>query len=129
MLISIQIQAPAAIVAKPAAQGGFSMALTIKAANFDELVMKSDKPVLLDFWAVWCGPCRMVAPTIDKLAEDYQGRAVVGKINVDEEAELAEQFKVLSIPTIYILKNGKVAERLVGARPYAELAAALDKHI
>lgn len=104
------------------------MALTIKSDNFDELVMKSDKPVLLDFWAVWCGPCRMVAPTIDKLAEDYKGRAVIGKINVDEEAELAEQFKVLSIPTIYIMKGGKVAERLVGARPYAELAAALEKH-
>ncbi len=105
------------------------MALTIKSDNFDELVMKSDKPVLLDFWAVWCGPCRMVAPTVDKLAEDYKGRAVIGKINVDEEADLAEQFKVLSIPTIYILKGGKVVERLVGARPYAELAAVLDKHI
>jgi thioredoxin 1 len=103
------------------------MALTIKSDNFDQLVMKSDKPVLLDFWAVWCGPCRMIAPTIDKLFEDYQGRAVIGKINVDEESELAEQFKVMNIPTIYILKSGKVVERLVGARPYAELAAALDK--
>jgi thioredoxin 1 len=105
------------------------MALTIKSENFDELVMKSSKPVLLDFWAVWCGPCRMVAPTVDKLAEDYKDRAIIGKINVDEESDLAEQFKVLSIPTIYILKNGKVVERLVGARPYAELAATLDKHV
>ncbi len=105
------------------------MALTIKTDNFDELVMKSDKPVLLDFWAVWCGPCRMVAPTIDKLAEDYKGKAVIGKINVDEESELAEQFKVMSIPTIYILKAGQVVEKMVGARPYAELAAALDKHL
>lgn len=105
------------------------MALTIKSDNFDELVMKSDKPVLLDFWAVWCGPCRMVAPTVDKLAEDYKDRAVIGKINVDEETELAEQFKVMSIPTIYILKNGQVAERMIGARPYTELAAALDKHL
>lgn len=105
------------------------MALTIKTDNFDELVMKSDKPVLLDFWAVWCGPCRMVAPTVDKLAEDFKGRAVVGKINVDEESELAEQFKVLSIPTLYIMKGGKVVERMVGARPYAELAAALEKHL
>ncbi|MEA4890871.1 MAG: thioredoxin [Clostridiaceae bacterium] len=105
------------------------MALTIKTDNFDELVMKSDKPVLLDFWAVWCGPCRMVAPTIDKLAEDYKGRAVIGKINVDEESELAEQFKVMSIPTIYILKSGQVVEKMVGARPYAELAAALDKQL
>lgn len=105
------------------------MALTIKSENFDELVMKNEKPVLLDFWAVWCGPCRMVAPTIDKLAEDYQGKAVIGKINVDEESDLAEQFKVMSIPTLYILKGGKVVERLVGARPYAELAATLDKYI
>lgn len=105
------------------------MALTIKSDNFDELVMKSDKPVLLDFWAVWCGPCRMVAPTVDKLSEDFKGRAVVGKINVDEESDLAEQFKVLSIPTLYILKGGKVVEKMVGARPYGELAAALEKHI
>jgi thioredoxin 1 len=105
------------------------MALTIKSENFDELVMKSDKPVLLDFWAVWCGPCRMVAPTIDKLAEDYQGKAIIGKINVDEETALAEQFKVMSIPTLYVIKGGKVVERLVGARPYAELAAAVDKYL
>ena len=105
------------------------MALTIRSDNFDELVMKSDKPVVLDFWAVWCGPCRMVAPTIDKLSEDYQGRAVIGKVNVDEESDLAEQFKVMSIPTLYVLKNGQVIERLVGARPYAELAALIDKHL
>ena len=105
------------------------MALTIKSDNFDELVMKSDKPVMIDFWAVWCGPCRMVALTIDKLAEDYKGRAVVGKVNVDEESDLAEQFRVMSIPTLYVLKNGQVVERLVGARPYNELAAILDKHL
>jgi len=105
------------------------MALTIKSDNFDELVMKSDKPVMIDFCAVWCGPCRMVAPTIDKLAEDYKGRAVVGKVNVDEESDLAEQFRVMSIPTLYVLKKGQVVERLVGARPYNELAALLDKHL
>jgi thioredoxin 1 len=71
----------------------------------------------------------MVAPTIDKLAEDYKGRAVVGKVNVDEESDLAEQFRVMSIPTLYVLKNGQVVERLVGARPYNELAALLDKHL
>ena len=71
----------------------------------------------------------MVAPTVDKLAQDFKGRAVVGKINVDEESDLAEQFKVMSIPTLYILKSGKVMEKLVGARPYAELAAALEKYI
>ena len=105
------------------------MALTIKSDNFDELVMQSDKPVLLDFWAVWCGPCRMVAPTIDKLAEDYKDSAVIGKVNVDEEVELAEQFRVMSIPTIYVLKNGKVVERLIGARPYTELSAVIQKYL
>lgn len=105
------------------------MALTITNDNFQTEVLNSEKPVLLDFWAVWCGPCRMVAPTIDKLSEDYAGRAVIGKVNVDEEATLAEQFKVMSIPTIYILKGGQVVERMIGARPYAELAGALDKHL
>lgn len=105
------------------------MATTIKSDNFDQLVMQSEKPVLLDFWAVWCGPCRMVAPTIDKLAQDYSDRAVIGKVNVDEETELAEQFRVMSIPTIYILKGGQVVERLIGARPYTELASVLDKHL
>ena len=105
------------------------MAITINTENFDEQVMNSSQPVLLDFWAVWCGPCRMVAPTIDKLAEDYAGKAVVGKVNVDEEADLAEQFKVMSIPTIYVLKGGKVVERVIGARSYEELAVLLDKHV
>lgn len=105
------------------------MSVTIRSDNFDDVVLKSSQPVLLDFWAVWCGPCRMVAPTVDKLSEDYTNRVLVGKVNVDEEPELAEQFKVMSIPTIFILKEGKVVERLIGARPYAELASVLDKYI
>ena len=103
------------------------MALTVTAANFDEVVLKSDKPVLLDFWAVWCGPCRMVAPTVEKLAAAYEGKAVVGKVNVDEEMALAEKFKVMSIPTLYVLKGGQVVDRAIGARPYEDLAAMLDK--
>jgi len=103
------------------------MALTVTVANFDELVMKSDKPVLLDFWAVWCGPCRMVAPTVEKLATAYEGKAVIGKINVDEELALAEKFKVMSIPTLFVLKGGQVVDRVIGARPYEDLAAMLDK--
>jgi thioredoxin 1 len=103
------------------------MALTVTSANFDELVMRSDKPVLLDFWAVWCGPCRMVGPTVEKLAVAYEGKAVVGKINVDEEMALAEKFKVMSIPTLFVMKGGQVVDRVIGARPYEDLAAMLDK--
>ena len=103
------------------------MALTVTSANFDELVMRSDKPVLLDFWAVWCGPCRMVGPTVEKLASAYEGKAVVGKINVDEEMALAEKFKVMSIPTLFVMKDGQVVDRVIGARPYEDLAAMLDK--
>jgi len=103
------------------------MALTVTVANFDELVMKSDKPVLLDFWAVWCGPCRMVAPTVEKLAAAYEGKAVIGKVNVDEELALAEKFKVMSIPTLFVLKGGQVVDRVIGARPYEDLAAMIDK--
>ncbi len=105
------------------------MPLTIQADNFDEHVMQEEKPVLIDFWAAWCGPCRMVAPTINKLAEDYRDRAVIAKVNVDEEMELAQQFRIMSIPTLYILKKGQVVERIVGVRPYEELAAKLDQHM
>ena len=105
------------------------MALTVTMSNFQKEVVESDKPVLLDFWAAWCGPCRMVGPTIEKLAKDYEGKAVVGKVNVDEEQNLAEQFKVMSIPSLFILKNGEVVEKLVGARSAEELAALLDKHL
>ena len=105
------------------------MALTVTMNNFQKEVVESSKPVLLDFWAAWCGPCRMVAPAIDKLAKDYEGKAVVGKVNVDEEQSLAEQFKVMSIPSLFILKNGEVVEKLVGARSAEELASLLDKHL
>ncbi len=105
------------------------MELTITAANFNEKVIQSDKPVLLDFWASWCGPCRMVAPIVEKLAEDFEGKAVIGKVNVDEEQELAETFKVMSIPSIFILKNGEVVEKVVGARPAEEFENMLRKYI
>ena len=105
------------------------MVLTVNMDNFQEEVVNSEKPVLLDFWASWCGPCRMVAPTIDQLAKDFAGRAVVGKVNVDEEQALAEQFKVMSIPSLFIMKNGEVVEKLVGARPAEELKRLLEKHM
>ena len=84
--------------------------------NFQELVLNTDREVLLDFWAPWCGPCRMVSPIVDEIAEERKD-ILVGKVNVDEEMELAAQFQVMSIPTLVVLKNGQVVNRAVGARP------------
>ena len=84
--------------------------------NFQELVLNSDREVLLDFWAPWCGPCRMVSPIVDEIADERKD-ILVGKVNVDEEMELAAQFQVMSIPTLVVLKNGQVVNRVVGARP------------
>ena len=84
--------------------------------NFQELVLNADREVLLDFWAPWCGPCRMVSPIVDEIAEERKD-ILVGKVNVDEEMELAAQFQVMSIPTLVVLRNGQVVSRTVGARP------------
>ena len=100
--------------------------LKITIENFENEVMKSNIPVLIDFWAPWCGPCRMMGPIIEQLADEYEGKAKVGKVNVDEEGELSQAFGVMSIPTIVLIKDGKVVKQVVGARPKAEVKAMLQ---
>jgi len=90
--------------------------VTITKENFENEVLKSDKPVLLDFWATWCGPCRMVSPIVDEIA-DERDDIKVGKINVDEQHELASEFGIMSIPTLVVMKNGKIVQQVSGARP------------
>lgn len=97
------------------------MTMILNKANFEEEVLKSDKPVLVDFWASWCGPCRMLAPTVDAIADDYASAVKVGKVNVDEENELAMRYKVASIPTLILFKNGEAAERSVGVVPREDI--------
>ncbi len=94
--------------------------------NFEEVVLRATQPVLVDFWATWCGPCRMLAPVIEELAADYEGRAVVGKVNVDEQPGLANAFGIQSIPTVMLFKDGRVADTVVGYRPKAQLEQLLQ---
>jgi len=110
-------------------QKQFIMALEITDANFDELVLKSDKPVLVDFWAEWCGPCRMVGPVVEELSNEYQGKAVIGKVNVDHNSEISAKFGIRNIPTLLYFKNGEVVDKQVGVAPKATLAAKLDAHL
>lgn len=102
------------------------MALEINDANFEELVLKSDKPVLVDFWAEWCGPCRMVGPIVEELAKEYDGKAVIGKVNVDHNPNISTNFGIRNIPTILFFKNGQVVDKQVGAVPKASLSAKLN---
>ena len=102
------------------------MAVEFTDANFEELALKSDKPVLVDFWAEWCGPCRMVGPIVEELANDYDGKAVIGKVNVDHNKEIAAKFGIRNIPTIIFLKNGELVDKSVGAVPKNVLAEKIE---
>lgn len=102
------------------------MALEITDATFEETVLNSDKPVLVDFWAAWCGPCRMVGPIIEEISGDYEGKAVVGKVDVDANQEFAAKYGVRNIPTVLVFKNGEVVDRKVGVAPKNSYTEAID---
>ncbi len=101
------------------------MEKTVTDANIVE-ILASDKPVMIDFWATWCGPCRMIAPTVEEIAKEYEGKAVIGKCNVDEASETPMKYGIRNIPTLLFFKGGQLVDRLVGAVPKNEITAKLD---
>ena len=106
-----------------------SAGITITSDNFDQEVLQSPIPVLIDFWASWCGPCKMIAPVIDQLADEYEGRIKIGKVNVDEENALAEQHGIASIPTLVVYKDGEMAAQKNGAAPKHDIEALFKSFI
>ena len=103
--------------------------LTLNNENFESTISGNASPVLVDFWAEWCGPCKMIAPVLDELATEFQGKAKIGKVNIDEHQGLAAQFGVRAIPTLLVIKNGQVIEQMVGAKSKRDLKASLDKAV
>jgi thioredoxin 1 len=103
------------------------MALEFTDANFEEMVIKSGKPVIVDLWAEWCGPCRMLTPIVEEMAKEYEGRAVIGKLNVDDNPEVTAKYGVRNIPTLLFFKGGEVADKQVGAVPKSALVGKLEK--
>ncbi len=101
--------------------------VTLTQENFAEHVLKSTTPVLVDFWAEWCGPCKMIAPLLDELADEYTGKVKIGKVNIDEHQALATQYGIRAIPTLLVFNQGQVAEQIVGARGKRDLKASLDR--
>ena len=105
------------------------MALVITDANFDEVVLKSDKPVLVDFWAEWCGPCRMVGPVVEELAKEFEGKAVVGKVDVDSNPDISMKFGIRNIPALLFFKGGEIVDKQIGAVPKSVLAQKLNAQL
>ncbi|MDT8417415.1 MAG: thioredoxin [Lutibacter sp.] len=105
------------------------MALEVTDATFDEVVLKSDKPVMVDFWAAWCGPCRMVAPIMDQLTAEYADKALIVKVDVDANQKFAAEYGVRNIPTVLVFKNGEVVEKQVGVAPKATYAQKIEAHL
>lgn len=105
------------------------MALTITESNFNDEVLNSSEPVLVDFWAEWCGPCRMIGPIVEELHSEYAGKVKIGKVNVDENPGIAGQYGIRSIPTLLIFKGGQVVDKLVGALPKSQIASKIDAQL
>jgi thioredoxin 1 len=101
--------------------------VTLTQDNFDQETLKSTAPVLVDFWAEWCGPCKQIAPVLDELAQEFQGKVKIGKVNVDDHQGLAAQYQIRSIPTLLIFKNGTVSEQMIGAKSKRDLKASLER--